>query len=152
MRRLIITIAAAVGLVLAGAGITYAATTSGVINGCVVGSSRTLEHVNTFTKAPKCPKGATALSWNAQPPAASITLKYVTATSTTTNTAIAVCTGTAQRVIGGGFTIAPNSKYVVLQSHPDTVNGATTLNAWEVVAANNGSTGEPVSAYAVCAK
>ena len=66
IRRTVITGAVAFALVAGGtlAGAVAFAASGTVYNGCVVGTSRTMEHVYTRTNPPACPRGSFRATWN----------------------------------------------------------------------------------------
>jgi hypothetical protein len=66
IRRIVITGAAALALAAGGtaAGAVAFASSGTVYQGCVVGTSRILEHVYTRANPPACPTGSFAATWN----------------------------------------------------------------------------------------
>ena len=66
IRRTVITGAAALALVAGGtaAGAVAFASSGTVYNGCVQGTSRTMEHVYTRSNPPACPSGGFRATWN----------------------------------------------------------------------------------------
>lgn len=65
MNRMTVLAAAGLAVALAGTGLAAAdaVTSTPTYHGCVVGTSRTLEHVFTL-KTPTCPSGSFAAKWN----------------------------------------------------------------------------------------
>jgi hypothetical protein len=64
--KIIITTGAALAVAISGGAIAIAAsavTSTLTYHGCVIGTSRTLEHVYT-SKTPTCPSGSFAANWN----------------------------------------------------------------------------------------
>ena len=66
IRRTVITVAAALALAAGGtaAGAVAFASSGTTYQGCVVGTSRILEHVYTRANPPACPAGSFAATWN----------------------------------------------------------------------------------------
>ena len=67
IRRTVITVAAALALAAGGtaAGAVAFASSGTTYQGCVVGTSRILEHVYTRSNPPACPTGTFGATWNA---------------------------------------------------------------------------------------
>jgi hypothetical protein len=67
IRKTVITGAAALALVAGGtlAGAVAFASSGTVYNGCVAGTSRTMEHVYSRANPPACPSGSFRATWNA---------------------------------------------------------------------------------------
>jgi hypothetical protein len=151
MNRITVLAAAGLTVALAGTGLAAAdaVTSTPTYHGCVVGTSRTLEHVYT-SKTPTCPSGSFAAKWNQTGPRgpqgiqgppgpagpstagpAGLDEQEVTGVSGTNNS-IAYCPADHPYVLGGGFHTVPGNTSVqqdVITSVPDIPTGGG-AGAW----------------------
>jgi hypothetical protein len=150
MRKIILTIIAAAGLIAAGAAITFAATSSSsVIHACV---NKT--HVLSLRTGTSCPSGTTGISWNHAGPAGPSTagptgldVRWIPAMTTGTGlvNANARCPASHPYVVGGGVgslgTVQQSGPSGMMSGHP----------GWGVTVKISG-TASDVYALAACAK
>lgn len=152
MRKIILMIVTAVGLIAAGAVVTFAATSSSsVIHACV--NNKT--HALTLRTGGSCPSGTTGISWNHAGPAGPSTagptgldVQWIAAMKTGTGlvNAKATCPASHPYLIGGGV----GSLGTVQQSAPSGMM-AGGHPGWGVAVKINGAASD-VYAFAACSK
>ncbi len=150
MRKTILAIMAAAGLIAAGAAITLAATSSSsVIRACA--NNKT--HVLSLRTGTSCPSGTTGISWNQKGPAGPSTagptgldVRWVSAMTTGTGTATARCPANHPYLLGGGVVatgiVERSGPSGMMSGHP----------GWTVTVKITSAADRDVYAFAACAK
>ena len=153
MRKSILAIIAAAGLIATGAAITFAATSSSsLIQACV--NNKT--HVLSLQTGRGCPTGTTGISWNRRGPAGPSTagptgldVRWISARKTSTGgtgSANAQCPASHPYLVGGGV----GSTGIVQQSGPSGFMSGHP--GWGVTVKASKPSNADVYAFAACAK